>query len=82
MNRTGFGWRGDDISERWGKGSYARWEHINYGDDRHQRLQALARLSARLGAMRSSIYPYADFLKANRSSRSHFSTAGFFSMGG
>jgi len=44
MNRTGFGWRGDDISERWGKGSYARWEHINYGDDRHQRMQALAKI--------------------------------------
>jgi hypothetical protein len=29
MHRTGFGWRGDDISERWGKGSYARWQHIN-----------------------------------------------------
>jgi lauroyl/myristoyl acyltransferase len=49
MNRTGFGWRGDDISERWGKGSYARWEHINYGDDRHQRMQALAKVERALG---------------------------------
>jgi lauroyl/myristoyl acyltransferase len=48
MNRTGFGWRGDDISERWGKGSYARWEHINYGDDRHQRMQALAKVERAL----------------------------------
>jgi lauroyl/myristoyl acyltransferase len=49
MNRTGFGWRGDDISERWGKGRYARWEHINLGDDRHQRLQALAKVERALG---------------------------------
>ena len=49
MNRTGFGWRGDDISERWGKGNYARWGHINYGDDRHQRLQALAKIQRALG---------------------------------
>jgi hypothetical protein len=49
MNRTGFGWRGDDISERWGKGTYARWEHINYGDDRHQRMRALAKVERALG---------------------------------
>jgi lauroyl/myristoyl acyltransferase len=49
MNRTGFGWRGDDISERWGKGNYARWEHINYGDDRRQRMQALAKVERALG---------------------------------
>lgn len=48
MHRTGFGWRGDDISERWGKGNYARWEHINYGDDRRQRLQALAKIERAL----------------------------------
>jgi lauroyl/myristoyl acyltransferase len=49
MNRTGSGWRGDDISERWGKGSYARWEHINYGDDRRERMQALAKVERALG---------------------------------
>ncbi len=49
MNRTGFGWRGDDIAERWGKGSYARWKHIHYGDDRRQRLQALANIERALG---------------------------------
>lgn len=49
MNRTGFGWRGDDIAERWGQGSYARWEHIHYGDDRRQRLQALAKIERALG---------------------------------
>jgi hypothetical protein len=48
MHRTGFGWRGDDISERWGKGSYARWQHINYGDDRRERLQALAKIERAL----------------------------------
>ena len=49
MNRTGFGFRGDDISERWGEGSYARWEHINYGDDRRERLHALAKIERALG---------------------------------
>ncbi|HKY10202.1 MAG TPA: hypothetical protein VJQ55_18280 [Candidatus Binatia bacterium] len=48
MHRTGFGWRGDDIAERWGKGSYARWQHINYGDDRRERLQALAKIERAL----------------------------------
>ena len=48
MNRTGFGWRGDDISERWGNGNYARWQHINFGEDRHERMQALAKIERAL----------------------------------
>lgn len=48
MNRTGFGWRGEDIAERWGKGSYARWQHINYGDDQRERMQALAKVERAL----------------------------------
>ncbi len=35
--------------ESWPAFAYARWGHINYGDDRRQRLQALAKIQRALG---------------------------------
>jgi lauroyl/myristoyl acyltransferase len=40
-HRVGLGWQGNDISERWGKDDYKRWQHIYYRWESWKNIEAL-----------------------------------------
>jgi lauroyl/myristoyl acyltransferase len=47
-HRVGLGWQGNDISERWGRDGYKRWQHIHYRWESWKNIEALKRMKAAL----------------------------------
>ncbi|HVO93567.1 MAG TPA: hypothetical protein VMT22_12035 [Terriglobales bacterium] len=47
-HRVGLGWQGDDLSERWGKDDYKRWQHIHYRWESWKNIEALKTMKSAL----------------------------------